>query len=423
MDFRFVHAADLHLDTPFKGVGAVEPVVAEALRDASLQAWDALVDLTIESDAAFLLLAGDLYDGAERGLRAQLAFLRGLERLSEHGIATFVVHGNHDPVETGWSAIRDWPADVTVFGTREVTTVPVEAGGRTLATVSGISYPCRDVTENLARRFSRPAGPGFHIGLLHATVGPHAEHATYAPCTMDDLRAAGLDYWALGHIHRRQVVHGGAPWVVYPGNLQGRSPKASERGAKGAYVVEVRNGIAGPPSFAACDRVRFEDVRVPIDALANGLVGVRAALEDAAAATSASAQGRSVVLRGVLEGRGPAHGDLRRPGVLGELLDDLRAMEPMTLPFTWWTALEDRTAAALDLEAIRARGDFTSELLAVGDELAADPEQRRQLAAGWFGDLPLDLRRLLERVPEGVDTALWEDAAAMALDLLVEEGA
>lgn len=106
--FRFVHAADLHLDTPFEGIGRVAPQIAEALRDASLNAWDALVRLTIDRDAAFLLLAGDIYDGAERGVRAQLRFVRGLERLAEHRIQTFIVHGNHDPLD-GWSAIRKWP--------------------------------------------------------------------------------------------------------------------------------------------------------------------------------------------------------------------------------------------------------------------------------------------------------------------------
>ena len=118
--FCFVHAADLHLDTPFAGVHAVAPFVAQELREASLAAFDAIVELCLERKAAFLVVAGDIYDGAERGLRAQLRFAAGLDLLSREGIPSFVVHGNHDPVKTGWSAVSSWPAGVTVFTSDEV---------------------------------------------------------------------------------------------------------------------------------------------------------------------------------------------------------------------------------------------------------------------------------------------------------------
>src|SRR4051794_940456 len=146
--FRFVHAADLHLDTPFEGLGRTSPEVAAALRDASLAAFDALVDLALREQAAFLVIAGDVYDGAERGVRAQLRFLRGLERLSGAGVEVLVAHGNHDPLD-GWSAIRAWPAGVHVFGCNVVESVAVEREGAVLATVHGISYARRDPGENL----------------------------------------------------------------------------------------------------------------------------------------------------------------------------------------------------------------------------------------------------------------------------------
>src|SRR5690242_8646941 len=145
--FRFIHAADLHLDTPFEGLARTSPEVAAALRDASLAAFDALVELTLREQAAFLVIAGDLYDGAERGVRAQLRFLRGLERLSAAGVHVLMVHGNHDPLG-GWSAIRAWPAGVHVFPSDAVEAVTVERDGEPLATVHGISYATRDPGEN-----------------------------------------------------------------------------------------------------------------------------------------------------------------------------------------------------------------------------------------------------------------------------------
>src|SRR5260370_25061087 len=116
--FRFVHASDLHLDTPYEGIGRVDPEVAAALRDASLEAWDALVKLTIDREADFLVLAGDIYDGSDRGVRAQLRFLRGVEELSRRAIQAFIVYGNHDLLD-GWGAIRSWPTAVTIFGAGE----------------------------------------------------------------------------------------------------------------------------------------------------------------------------------------------------------------------------------------------------------------------------------------------------------------
>src|SRR5882672_11400822 len=147
--FCFVHAADLHLDTPYASIARAAPEIAGRLRDASLEAFDALVRLAIERAAAFVVIAGDAYACADRGVRGQLRFLRGVERLGERGIPVFVAHGNHDPLD-GWSAMRRPPANLTVFGGEAVETLPVTRRGEVLAQVYGISYPRRDVTENLA---------------------------------------------------------------------------------------------------------------------------------------------------------------------------------------------------------------------------------------------------------------------------------
>src|SRR5947207_1400019 len=168
LKFRFVHAADLHLDTPFAAIGRVAPEIAGRLRDASLEAFDALVGMAIEREAAFVVFAGDIYDAADRGVRAQLRFLRGVERLADRGIPVFVAHGNHDPLD-GWSAIRRAPANLTVFGGDAVESHSVVRDGELLAQVYGISYPHRDVSENLALRFRRQdaahgANP-LHVGV------------------------------------------------------------------------------------------------------------------------------------------------------------------------------------------------------------------------------------------------------------------
>jgi DNA repair protein SbcD/Mre11 len=420
----FVHAADLHLDTPFVGVEAETPQLAALLRDASLDALDRLVDVALDRRAAFVVLAGDIYDGSERGLRAQLRFRDALVRLDEAGIPAFVVHGNHDPVEEGWQAIRSWPEGVTVFGDGEVGSVPVHADGQRIATVHGISYATRAVSENLATRFERTAAPGVHVGLLHATVGAQPEHATYAPCTIDDLRAARMDYWALGHVHRGQILRRGEergdPWVVYPGNTQARSVKPSERGAKGCYVVPIDPDASGSPigepEFVALDAVRFEEAVVEIDdvdeipELADRLLAAGDQARD-------EADGRALVLRARLAGRGPLHHELARPGVHDQLLQRLRDAVRDLEPPMWWDALKVTTRPVLDRDTLRERADFTGELVRLVDQLRRDPE-----VDGLGQDVDEILERL-EPAPQAVPVGeLLAEAEARALDLLSEEG-
>jgi len=164
---RFAHLADLHLDTPFKGLGQVLPDLARRLQDASLDAWDKAVASCIGQQVDFVVIAGDIYDSDQAGVRAQLRFLAGLRALSEQGIRTFMVHGNHDPGGGKWSAIPEWPEGVTVFGHQGVQIATVERDGEPVALVHGISYREQHVTDNLSRLFRRDPRNLFQVGLLH----------------------------------------------------------------------------------------------------------------------------------------------------------------------------------------------------------------------------------------------------------------
>jgi exonuclease SbcD len=420
--FSFVHAADLHLDTPFHGVGEVAPYVAATLREASLRAFDAIIDLTIERDAAFLVVAGDVYDGAQRGLRAQLRFRDGLARLSRADISSFVVHGNHDPVTTGWSAIgSSWPELVTIFGSSRVETVPVVRGGQQIATIQGISYATAETTDNLALGFSRPDGPGLAVGVLHCNVdGVAGGYAAYSPCTLEDLRRTGLDYLALGHIHERKVIAPGPgehQWVVYPGNSQARSPRRSEQAPKGAVVVHVERGAVRDVEFVACDLVRFDELTCDIAGIRD-LGELEDLLFSHANELLRSSGGRSLVLRARLQGRGTLHDDLSRPGSMLGLLQSLRDTTPNQEPFIWWDAVSDETAGELDLTAIRGRGDFVADLLEVGDELIENNAALGELSEGLAREAP---RLLAARISSLLaDPAALDDLARRATLLAVD---
>ncbi len=392
--FCFVHAADLHLDTPFKGLGKSAAPVAAALREASLEAFERLVALCLERRAAFLVIAGDVYDGTERGIRAQLRFRDGLARLSAAGIATYVVHGNHDPLESGWSAVGAWPTAVTVFGTEAVEAVPVVRDGLQIAVVHGISYGRRDVRDNLALGFSRGDEPGLQVGVLHCNVrGAGEGHEDYSPCSLDDLVRVGLDYWELGHVHQTLVLrgrpYGDEPWVDYPGNLQARSPKSNERGAKGAIVAEVRDSRIAGVEFVPCDTVRYAALDVDVSGLSS-VEEVRDLLVDEAEEELDRAEGRSLVLKATLSGRSAVHEVLRRPGALEQLLESLRDDCELRPPWCWWDGIDDASAPVIDMEALRQGSDFVADLIEIFDDLAAEVTARG-LAAGLTSDLPSDL--------------------------------
>ena len=419
MRFCFIHAADLHLDTPFEGISQTAPWVADALRDASLEAFDALVELALIRNAAFVVLAGDIYDGAERGVRAQLRFKRGLERLNDAGIWSFVVHGNHDPVTTGWSAIRsEWPPLVKIFDHGTVDEVEVEKDGELIATVRGISFAKREETDNLALLFPKRSGPELQVGVLHCNLGGNPEHDPYAPCSVDDLMNPGYDYWALGHIHQRTVVRDGDPWIVYAGNLQGRHPKASERGAKGALVVEVDGRTVQPPEFVPLDLVRFLQIEIDIVDIAD-LSSLEERFVDEASRIQGTLDGRSALVRVLLTGRGSIHADLGRGGAIDELLQSLRDDTSEGVPFLFWESIRDETLTELDLDAIRKRGDFSSALLELADEVSGNETTLAAFVEKHLNDLPAEiLRNHGVLVPDPRTEDIWRDAAITALELL-----
>jgi DNA repair protein SbcD/Mre11 len=418
-DFRFVHAADLHLDTPFEGLGQLAPDIAAALRDASLEAWDALVQACIDHDASCLLLAGDIYDGADRGVRAQLRLRDGLERLSQRGICTFIVHGNHDPLG-GWSAIREWPEGVTVFGCDTVQSVPLVRDGQLLAVVHGISYGRRDVTENLALRFRRGPDTTLQIGLLHCSAGPQGEHAAYSPCSLDDLRRTGIDYWALGHVHSRRVLAERNPWVVYPGNLQGRSLKPSETGAKGAFLGKVSDGRVEKLTFLPLSRVFFVEIVVDIAGVSD-LPALQDRLEEELERELTDASPSAVVARGRLTGRGALNADLQRRDASTELLKALRDGGERAAVKVWWSAIADDTQGEISRDQVRDRGDFSSELVGLVDNLLADSARLTSIEE----QLNDELRRAafhkhIAEVPGDVSDLLRK-AEQLALDRLDEK--
>lgn len=386
--FRFIHAADLHLDSPFAGLSGVPEAVRQLLRGSTFAALDNLTELAIREKVDFVLIAGDVYDSADRSLRAQLRFHHAMKRLAENGISAFVVHGNHDPLD-GREAKLDWPSGVHMFKAGEVERVPVVLAGRGhVADIQGISYPTAAVRDNYAQRFEAGAAGVYQIGLLHANVDGSPEHADYAPCSLRELAAAGLDYWALGHVHTRRVLSE-KPWVVYPGNIQGRSNR--ETGAKGCYVVEVDGSGAAELRFQALDAVRWLVRQVSI-ADCSTEQELKEELERVVEDARTAAEGKPSVLRLVLTGRGRLHGKLQG-GYARDLAEELRRAElerwelpeEVTgtgegMPLVWLEKLSVRTGVAADRDVLLQSEGFLGELLRLAAELESEPQALQSFA-------------------------------------------
>ena len=424
MAFRFVHTGDLHLDSPFVGLTTEAPAtVVETLRESTITAWNRIIDLALEEEADFFLVAGDAFERANRTLRGQLVFRDGLARLAEAGIPSFVVTGNHDPLD-GWEPSVTWPDLAHRFGAHEVTAKPVMRDGEEIARIYGISYHQRDIKTNLARHFERDADAPFAIGLLHANVGAAEGHANYAPCTMADLDASGMDYWALGHIHAHRVLSKKRPVAVYCGNPQGRDP--GETDPRGAYLVEVDDAGVIKPEFRPLDVVRWQILDAPIDELPTEeslIEAVVSAVDDARVAA-----GRSVVARVRLTGRGPMHASLSRPGVTDDVLGEARESLGTAEPFAWIESLRDHTRPDVNLEERRLADDFVGDLLrrldATRDRLTEDPaEVHRNHARPDHLHAHSRARKYLKASrPDTAEVAqILDEVEAMLLDRLADE--
>ncbi|TFH42733.1 MAG: DNA repair exonuclease, partial [Lysobacterales bacterium] len=199
--FRFLHAADIHLDSPLKGLAGHEGRAAERIRTATREAFDQLVGFAIEEQVAFLVVAGDLYDGDWRDYKTGLFFAAQMGRLNKAGIPVYLLYGNHD-AESQITRRLVLPENVNVFGSRKPVTFKLDELNVAL---HGQSFRERDVSDNLALTYPEPIGGAFNIGVLHTGLGGMGGHANYAPCSLGDLVSKGYDYWALGHVHHGEV--------------------------------------------------------------------------------------------------------------------------------------------------------------------------------------------------------------------------
>ncbi len=407
---KFLHAADIHLDSPLAGLQARAEAPAEELRHCTRQAFAAMVDLAIAEDVAFVVIAGDLYDGDWKDFSTGLFFAAQMQRL---GRPCFLLRGNHDAQSLITRRLKR-PANVHEFRTGRPETVVLRDLGVAL---HGQSFSERTVAEDLAAAYPDPLPGLLNIGVLHTSADDPGEHATYAPCTPERLRAKGYDYWALGHIHQRRELHRGQPWIVFPGNLQGRHAK--ETGPKGCTLVTVEHGAIARVEHRSVDVLRWAALEV--DVTGAGETALLDRISEAVRAALVAAEDRPLLARLTLTGETPLHAAL--PDRAEELLAHCAQCGIEAGGRIWIEKLRLDTTAPprLDADALAPlRAAFLAAVddRAVADALRAELEAlRARLPAPVRpeADIPADpvgLARLADEAWDAVAAALAAESRA-----------
>ena len=397
MNFRFLHAADLHLGSPFLGLAQKDSEVAARFARASRTAFEDLVTKALEEDVSFVVIAGDVFDGEWKDASIALFLNRQLARLSSRGVPTFFLRGNHD-AESLVTKSLTWPDNVFEFSTRRPETHRIE---HLRVALHGRGFPHREVLENYAVDYPQPMASWFNIGVLHTACG-RAGHENYAPCTAADLAARGYDYWALGHVHAFEIVSQD-PWIVYPGNLQGRSIR--ECGERGAVIVEVADGAVDKVRRVVTDSARWAEVLVDASPHDDETAMLRA-VEIELRPHAATAAGRLLAVRVVLTGATKLH-----PRFITDrdrLRDEVEAAAQRCGEDIWLERLRIDTKEPQQAGRARALSDI--DLSAALEDCEADGALRARVA------------ELIKTVQDKLPGGMAEDSgASLDLDSILAE--
>lgn len=403
-----VHAADIHLDSPLRGLSRIGEVYAQELRRSTRRALENLVALTMDRKADLLVIAGDLYDGSWHDFGTGQFFIEQMVKLKESGIPVVIASGNHDAASQITRSLT-LPSGIHLLATDEPESVVFDDLG---AVVHGQGYAIRDVQDNLAAAYPDRVPELLNIGVLHTAATGSPEHDTYAPCSAADLQALRYDYLALGHIHQRgPVVEGEFP-AYFSGNLQGRNPR--ETGAKGALLVELKSGSPARVTFEALDVARWDRIEIDAGGMANRDELAEAARDRMREAVR-EAQRRTAIVRVEIAGT---------TKLASLLADDEWLQAEMTAIATDVGVVLDKATARVtpplppdpDAQRLREAVAETAAALAGDDArnvLTALDREIRDIARGIAGSAldfsdPAALQDLLDRARDGLDARLAE---------------
>jgi DNA repair protein SbcD/Mre11 len=395
--FRFIHTGDIHLYSPLKGLSGQQGAAAERIRTATRLALDNLVSRSIEEKVAFVIIAGDLYDGDWRDYQTGLFFVQQMGRLAQANIRVFLLYGNHD-AESQITLSLKLPANVSVFSARKAETFRLE---HLDVALHGQSFRQRDITDNLVPAYPSPIAGCFNIGVLHTGLGGMGGHANYAPCTIEDLINKGYQYWALAHVHQAAILHE-RPHVVFCGNLQGRHIR--ESGPKGASLVTIEDGQITEISQLYVDCVRWIHLPVPVDRCATTADVIDRVGQAIEGAVERESHGRLLACRVELTGATPLHCALLASA--DHLLAEARAAALGLGDEVAW--IERLVIGTGSPDTAASRKDAWGDLQRIMSTAASDAELQAQVTS--------DLNDLIRKLPHEIRAGSEDPTLKAAID-------
>lgn len=405
---KFIHASDIHLDSPLRGLYQDESAPdIDDIRGSTRKALENLISLVLSEKAPLLIIAGDLYDGDWQDFSTGLFFANQMQRLAEAGVRVAVVRGNHDAANKMTRTLV-LPGNVKIFNSRKPETWIVHDLGVAL---HGQSYASREITDNLAVDYPDPVPGMLNVGILHCLISGAEGHVSYAPCTTDQLVAKGYDYWALGHVHEYKVIKEEPP-IIYSGCCQGRHIR--ESGKKGCVLVTLENEELNT-EFIPLDVLRW--IRVEIDVTGFKKIDqIFQAFENILQEKNTALDGRICCARVVLTGRSTLHGRLMAEPEALEA--NIKAMAiQISNQSTWIEKIELKTRPQLNIEALSKSDTPQGELLRYMETLSSGTDM--------YNDLEIDLTPLKSKlsgsgvyIPENDMQNILKSARDMILTLL-----
>lgn len=395
---KFIHAADIHLDSPLSGLASYKDAPAERLRTATRDAFTNLVDEAIDEAVDFMVIAGDLYDGTWKDYNTGHFFCGQMGRLNAAGIPVFLLYGNHD-AESEMTKKLVLPPNVHVFETRKPTTFRIDP---LKVALHGRSFKDAATTENLAVGYPEPIDGWFNIGVLHTALEGNAAHALYAPCSLAELAARGYDYWALGHVHEHTILLE-APWVVYPGNLQGRHIR--ETGPRGAVLVTVDETGKLELERLLVDVLRWHLVEADASSADTLEAVARLVGQEFEVLVAKADERRALSVRVRISGATTVHGELfgREAQMRAEVIAQAAAFGHERL---WVEKIRIETRPADAPEVIHGRADGLADLQALLANASRDDALLKELRD--------ELRQLVDKLPVELARSLPEVEAIRA---------
>jgi len=385
-NFRFIHAADIHLGSFLNYKGNMPKKIQRICKNAVYKAFEKICTTAINSEVDFMIISGDIYDVEFPSVKANKFFIEQCKRLNENNINVYIIYGNHD-VGQYRKELFDLPQNVFIFGSEEVQKVEILKENNIVAKIIGQSYKYKRMGNKVLENYFEDDDNTFNIAVLHTSL--QSSNNNYIPCTVNELASKeNIDYWALGHVHKYSIINKGRPFIAFPGIPQGRD--MGEEGIGGCLLVEVNNNEIREIKFVSTSSVVYKKVEITIDDKLNTLENIsdleeillKKAEEIIDNKSSAEDDVKGYIIQWSVTGRTKLYKQINNLSEedIEVLIDGININFNNSIPFLWTTSILFRVMDDIpELNNLSEKNKTFRELKNIVNELLEDEEYKSEI--------------------------------------------